>query len=77
MGAVLWAKMLLCSNIGRRFAASKVALSERSRPWHGARREAAPRKLGRASVEGCWPPSGASRPWAGGQRTDLNRVAPT
>eukprot|EP00969_Alexandrium_andersonii_P351315 15435167-Alexandrium_andersonii.AAC.1 len=32
MGAVLWAKMFLHSNFGRREAAPKVALPERSRP---------------------------------------------
>eukprot|EP00969_Alexandrium_andersonii_P218215 9638238-Alexandrium_andersonii.AAC.1 len=44
-GAVLWAKMLSHSNLGRSEAAPQVALSERSRPWYGARREAAPRVL--------------------------------
>eukprot|EP00969_Alexandrium_andersonii_P032991 1441059-Alexandrium_andersonii.AAC.1 len=54
----------------------QVALSERSRPQYGARREAAPRWLRRASVEGGWAPSEASRPQLGGPCYDIPRVAP-
>eukprot|EP00969_Alexandrium_andersonii_P093909 4148458-Alexandrium_andersonii.AAC.1 len=44
---------------------------------YGAHREAAPRELWRASVEGSWPPSGASRPWEGGPSYDLPRIVAT
>ena len=60
--AVPWAKMLPRNTFGRREAAPKVALQERSRPWYEALLEAAAVEAVSLSAQGVRGRHGARRP---------------